>query len=159
MHYFCRKTWVPGIWLFRLRASLPRVKVTRVYLHRGNVTQSNNTHIITQGKITIGKLTRGKSIITQGKDNLTGVDISTWGNVTLCRVVRGKFDQFIITQGKDKVTQGEYSLGRYKYPGKVTHGRVNKGKINQGIITQLRIWFPSINLTCIDIKPGYGCPL
>ena len=61
-----------------------------------------------------------------------------------------KFDQGIITQGKDKVTQGKFNQGRYKYPGKVSHGKVTNDKINQGIITQVRIWSPWINLTCID---------
>ena len=30
--YFCRKTWVPGLSLARLRARLPRVKVSKVHL-------------------------------------------------------------------------------------------------------------------------------
>ena len=36
--------------------------------------------------------------------NLTLVDINTYGKVTLCRVTRGKFDQGMINQGRDKVT-------------------------------------------------------
>ena len=55
---------------------------------------------------------------------LTWVEINTWGKVTLCRVARGKFDQGIITQGKDNVSQGEYNLSRYKYPEKNTLDRV-----------------------------------
>ena len=35
------------------------------------VTQSNNIHTITQGKITIGRVTWGKSVISQGKYMVT----------------------------------------------------------------------------------------
>ena len=42
-----------------------------------------------------------------------------------------------VTQGKGTVTQDKFNLGRYRYPGKVTHGRVTKSKINQGIITKV----------------------
>ena len=55
-------------------------------------------------------------------------------------MARDKFNQGIITQWKDKVTQGKFNLDRYKYPGKFTHGRVTKGKINKGINTQVKIW-------------------
>ena len=68
--------------------------------------------------------------------NLPWVDIITWGKVTLCRVARGKFYHGIITPGKDKVTQGEYNLGIYKYPGKVALDRVTRDKLYQGIIIQ-----------------------
>ena len=38
---------------------------------QGKVTQSNNIHTFTQGKITIGRVNWVKSIITQGKDKAT----------------------------------------------------------------------------------------
>ena len=37
--------------------------------------------------------------------------------VAHCRVTQGKFYQAIIIQGKDKVTQCKFHLGKYKYPG------------------------------------------
>ena len=50
-------------------------------------------------------------------------------------MVRLPWGKFIITKGKDKVTQGKYNLGRYKYSSKVTLGTVAQDKFNQDIFT------------------------
>ena len=60
--------------------------------------------LVTQGKGNQGIFTQGK--VTQS--NI--IHTITQGKITLSRVT---WDKFIITQGKDKVTQVKFNLGRY----------------------------------------------
>ena len=107
-------------------ARLPRVhKITLRSVTWGKL-------IIAQGKenVTKGKFNQGKDMVTQEK--LSWVNIHTQGKFTLCRVTWGQFNQCIITQGNDEVTQSKFNLGRYNL-GKVTWGKINRGMITQGI--------------------------
>ena len=141
--YFCRKTWEPGIWLFRLRIRLPRVKVTRVYLPRVKLPRVIVSIQLPRLRLPLTEL-HGVNLklltvrIRFPRVNLTWVDFNTWGKVTVCRVARGQFDQGMITQEKDKVIHGDYNLGRYKYPGKVNLGRIAWNNFNHGINTQCK---------------------
>ena len=72
--------WV-NLKLHRVRIRLSRVNLTRVQLPRVEI-----------------KLP---------KVNLILVDINSWGKVFLCRDTRDKFNQGIVTWGKDKVTLDE----------------------------------------------------
>ena len=68
--------------------------------------------------VTIGKGKINQGIITQVRIwflwiTLTCIAVNTWGMVVHCRVIQGKFYQTMITQGKDRVNEGKFQLGRY----------------------------------------------
>ena len=69
-------------------------------------------HTITQrkDKVTQDKFNQGEDEVTQ--DKLTWVDIITWGKVTLGRVTWCPIIPSLVTQGKDRVSQGKVNLGR-----------------------------------------------